>query len=913
MGFFSKRKEENNGFIINTDDEPIKITGDKNLAPHAFTADEVSGLWVFNDENQQYQNNNALDALKKRMSTPETSKNDTNKANDKVKAETTTVYLKPETDTKEKTEETVETKAEVKPEIKNEVKTDNVIAKKPEEQPTKVAPAIVIPKKSLVEKVKRYTIDEQGHNVTETQKPLYELESVAEILKNNSENAMKNLSKKYGLDFVVEDLGKNQTPAPPVVEEKKAEFIPPKNMTNVTPTPAFEQMVNDAEARENRKLYENLFQQEKPKEMPDISVPDISDIDTKEVGISSEPPISNTATIRFTPVKDHKGNTDHITISSVTKHIDLGDNVPEDISSHSAPQLEHTDFDDFEPQNEYIDNQSGKKILLSLAKKKRSCFLGAIFSFLVIIVLSAFFIPSMRNLRLYNSQSAMITCTAFLFISVLSNANMFVDFKNLTTKRASFDIIAALYSLLALSLGLVSAFTSHDSFLLMFLCAIMLFVRALFKFRATSAKHASLKKIVNDNPKNAVTLINDPATTFAMAKHAIEGDILVAAHKKTRFVENFMKHYDYHATMAGKVSIVFYVTLALALTCGMITFFLENDIYNAMVAATSVVSIAAIPTAFLIDNLPLSSAAKKLNGKGAMIAGIYAAEKIENANAAVINVNDIFQKGTITLHDMKVLSNNNIDAILLRAASLTKAVGSPLNPIFEEIAGTNTSYSIPDSDTVKYEKNLGISGWVDNEPMFIGNRSLMQAHGIEIPSLEVDKKILRQGYFPVYVATSNTACALIIIQYDVDAAVAKELHKITDLGVLLLVENCDPNVNEAMLCDYFDLYEDSVKVMSNAGLHMYKNAVPDTQSCSSPAIFRGTGLNFIKIVNCATNINKCNRILTVLYSIFAIFGALYFVYAAFSGAKSMPDAELISLYALGTTVLSIIGFLIRKP
>ncbi len=906
MGFFSKRKDENNGFIINTDDDPIKITGDKNLAPHAFTADEVSGLWIFGDDNQHYQNN-ALDSLKKRMNASENATNKTKSTKTEIKAKTTKLELKPE----KKSTDKVETKVEENLEEKAEEKTENKVEIKTEAPKEKSAPAIVILEKSLVEKVKRYTIDEQGHNVTETQKPLYELESVAEILKNNSESAIKNLSKKYGLDFVVEDLGKNQNTMPPVAKEKKAEFTPPKDTNNVTP--AFAQMVNDAEVRESRKIYENLFEEKKQKEIPDISVPDISDIDTKEVGISNENPISNTATIRFTPVKDHKGNTDHITITSITKHIDLGDNIPEDIVSHSAPQLEHTDFDEFEPQSEYVDNQSGKKILLSLAKKKRSYFLSSFFSALAIIALSFFFLPSLHNFRLYNSQSAMITCTVFLFVSVVANIGMFADFKNLVTKRAGFDTIASLHSLLALSLGAISTFTNHDSFLLIYLCAITLFIRAIFRFRATSAKHSSLKKIVNDNPKNAVTLINDPATTFAMAKHSIEGDILVAAHKKTRFVENFMKHYDYHATMSGKVSVVFFVTLALALTCGMIAFFLENNIYAAIFAATTITSIATMPTAFLIDSLPLSSAAKKLNSKGAMIAGIYAAEKIENANAAVININDIFPKGTITLHDMKVLSNNNIDAILLRAASLTKAVGSPLNPIFEEIAGTNDSYSIPDSDTVKYEKNLGISGWVDNEPMFIGNRSLMQAHGIEIPSLEVDKKILRQGYFPVYVATASTACALIIIQYNVDPVVTKELHKITDLGVLLLVENCDPNVNEAMLCDYFDLYEDSVKVMSNAGLHMYKNAVPDTQSCSSPAIFRGSSLNFIKIVNCATNINKSNRLLTVFYSIFAIFGALYFVYSAFSGYKSMPDAELVLLYSLGTTALSIIGFLIRKP
>ncbi len=876
MGFFSKRKDENNGFVINTDDEPIKISGDKNLAPHAMTPDEVSGMWVFGDE-PSVPKTNALDSLKKRMN-PSAKK-------DEVKPETPIKLTVKPNKTEESTQEPVHIQAE---------KTKD--------------------QKTLVEKVKRYTIDEQGHDVTENQKPLYELESVAEILMNNGENAMKSLSKKYGLDFVVDNLGKTQEKTNINSENEQAvKPKPQKNVSSASPTPAFEQMVSDSEARESRELYENLFEEKKPKEIPDISVPDISDIDTKEVGITNENPISNTATIRFTPIKDNKGNTDHITISSVTKHIDLGDNIPEDISSHSATQLEQSDFEDFEPQSEYIDTKSGKQLILSLAKKKRSFFIDAIFSLLSVIALSFFFIPSLHDFRLANSKSAMLTCSAFLFIAIAANIDMFLDFKNLLKKCAQFDTIAAFYSAMSLSLGIAAAFTNHDAFNLIFLCAVVLFVRVVCKFKFVSTQHSSLKKIVNDNPKNAVVLINDPATTFAMAKNSIDGDVLIAAHKKTRFVENFFKHYEYHTTLSGKVSIVFYITLLLASICGIIEYFLQNNIFDAVFAATSITSLAAIPTAFLIDTLPLSAAAKKLNGNGAMIAGIHGAEKIENANAAVINVNDIFPQGTITLHDMKVLSNNNIDEILLRAASLTASVGSPLLPIFEEIAGTNTSYSFPVSDTVKYEKNLGISGWVDNEPMFIGNRSLMKAHGIEIPSLEVDKKILRQGYFPVYVATSNTACALIIIKYNVDYAVEKELHKITDLGVLLLVENCDPNVNEAMLCDYFGLYEDSVKVMTNTGLHMYKNAVPDTQSCSSPAVFRGSGLNFIKIINRASGINKSNRLLTTLYAIFTILGALYFVYAAFSGFMSMPGQSTMLLYSLGTTVLSIIGFLIRKP
>lgn len=880
MGFFSKHKNENNGFIINTDDEPVKISGDKKLAPHAMTPEEVSDLWVFGDDEQGYPKTSALDSLKKRMTVAEP-----------VQSDHGNKTIPPDTVSNQESE-----KLELAPQEKPLTKSDDV---------TKI-------QKTLVERVKRYTIDEQGHNVSENQKPLYQLESVAEILMNDGKNAMKDLSKKYGLDFVVDDFGKEKTKKSSEDTKNKTEQTAKKS-SEITPTPAFEKMVTDSQTRESRELYENLFPEEKPAEQFDISVPDISDIDTHEVGITNDTSLSNTSTIRFTPIKDDMGNTDHITISSVTKHIDLGEHIPEDISSHSASSLNQTDFEDFTPENEFCDITSGKKLLHKLAKQKRSFFIDAFLSALVIIALSIFLLPLFYDFIIASPKSAMLVCSAFLFVSVAANFDMFFGFKNLLNQRANFDVLASLCSLLTLSLGVTASIIGSNAYYIILLCAVMLFMRAVCKFINTSAKHRSLKQIVNTHPKNAVTLINDPATTFAMAKNSIEGDALVAAHKKTQFVEDFAKYFDFQKTLSGRVSVVFFVTLGLSMLCGLVSYFYYGNFFDAVFAAACISCIAALPSVFFIDTLPLSSAAKKLSSKGAMIAGLYGAEKIENANAAVVNINDIFPEGTITMHNMKVLSNNNIDEILLRAASLTAAVGSPLHAIFKKIAGTNTSYSIPDSDTVKYEKNLGISGWVENEPLFIGNRSLMKAHGIEIPSLEVDKKILRKGYFPVYVATASTACALVVIQYDVDPTVTKELHKITELGVMMLIENCDPNITEEMLCDYFGLYDDSVKIMTNAGLHMYKNVVSDNQSCSAPAAFRGSGLNFIKIINCASGIKKCNRLLTVLYALFAILGALYFVYAAFSGLMSMPEPSTVLLYALATTVLSIIGFLIRKP
>ncbi len=888
MAFFSKNNDKNLGFIINFGDDNIKISGNKNLAPHAITPDEVSAIGSETNETANYTHNtSALDSLKKRMnvSMPEAPKSE-----------------KVELFTPSKSSNTVDDSKPIKSDINNKSDTKKTGGIEPS-----------ISHKTLVEKVKRYTIDEEGHDVSKNDEPLYQLQSVAEILLNDGQNAMKDLSKKYGLDFVVDKLDKEKT-KPATFETAAPEKTEKYSKNTFRTTPAFEQMVNDAAERESKEIYESLFKKEKQAPLIDTSVPDISDIDTHEVGISENKPKANTATIRFTPIKDKRGNTDHITISSVTKHIDLADDVYQDVSSNSTVQnLEQSDFDKFVPEQEVTDISSGKKILRQYAIKKRSSFFGVFTSLLSLIALSVFLIPPVFDFIIGNPQKSMFICGAFLLVSVFANISMFADFKNLFKKRCSFDILASLSAIFTLALCISAALTNENAYYSILLCSFVLLVRAICNFKDNSLFASNLKRILTQTPKKAISLINDPATTFAMAKNTIDGDVLIATQRNTNFVNDYVKHSTFSLKLSGRCSVIFYFTLIFAMLSAIMGYFYYQSFYAAVYCAAMISLIISMPSLFFINTLPLSSAAKKLNSKGAMIAGMHGAEKIELTNAATININDIFPSGSIKMYSMKVLSNNNIDDTILRAASLTAAVNSPLESIFKQIAGTNTSYSIPDSDTVKYEKNLGISGWVNNELLFIGNRSLMQAHGIAIPSLETDRKILRKGYFPVYVATADTACALVIIQYDARPEIAKELRTVTDLGLTLLVENCDPNINEEMICDYFGLYEDSVKIMSNAGVHMYKNATVFSDEYSTPAVYKGSNINLVRIVNCASMIIKSNKLLTIFYSVFAIFGLMYFIYAAFSGVTNIPTPLNVLAYELIATILSITGFLIRKP
>ena len=876
MGFFSKRKNEDTGFIIlNTDDENTKISGEQNLAPHAMTPDEVSNLWVLGDDTPNTTQTSALDALKKRMN--------------------------------------------VSSESASEPKEEKQIKKEQEQSSTAPAKSSVTSneedKKSLVEKVKRYTIDEHGNDAAEVKEPLYKLESVAEILLNDSESAIKNLSQKY--DIFIDDLAQNKTTKKEQEKVVSNDTVLPKEEKSTytkSATPTFEQMVNDATIRETQQIYDSLFQTEKAEIKQDIPVPDISDIDTYETGINNAT-TANTATIRFTPVKDVHGNTDHITVSSVTKHIDLGDVLYEDISSQSTGQnLEQSEFEKFVPKYEVTDKASGKTVMRRFAIKKRSSFISLFLSAISTIALLVFLIPPIFDFIIGNPKSAILTCVIFLLVSVLANISMFTDFKYLLQKRSGSDILTALCSVTTLLFS-ISATRNQEgnAYYIILLCSIILLVRSHRRFKNISQYCSNLKPILSNGPLKAVSLISDPSTTHAMVKNSIEGDALVAAGRQTNFANDYIKHIEFSRVLSGKCSLIFYCTLIFSAISALMAYFYYQSAYMAFYSAAVICCIISMPSLFFINSLPLSAASKKLNAKGAMIAGMHGAERIELTNAAVVNINDIFPSGTIKMYSMKVLSDNNIDDTILRAASLTAAVNSPLESIFKQIAGTNSSYTLPDSDTVKYEKNLGISGWVNNELLFIGNRSLMQAHGIAIPSLEIDKKILRKGYFPVYVATADTACALIVIQYNVKSDIAKNLRKVTDLGLTLLVENCDQNITEEMLCDYFGLYENSVKILSNAGVHMCKSTTMPVNECSAPAVYKGSNLNLIKIINCASMIKKSNKILTILYSVFAILGVMYFIYSAFSGFTTIPAPSTILAYELIIALLSIIGFLIRKP
>lgn len=839
MKKFKNNKDEDFFTIIEESDEKTE----RATAPHTLTAEEVLSSGSNQNRKTFYNSHNALDSLRKRM-----------------------------------------TKAV------EELEEKTVITKKEETEDKSLNEKDAFTKSSLYDKCHPYLIDEDGTEAEINSEPLYKLQSVAEILKSDSQKTLERLSKNYDISF--DDLGNS-------------------------PMPSFKTELTDVKPDEISLQPKPI--QEPKEEIKEVPKKIISDIDTPitEIKKPENDLIYNTATITFTPVTDDESDK-KINIITQTKPINLTGELTKvavDNSSENTAdiKLEKDEFEEYLPKAEINDEKDARRLLRKTSIKKRNYFISTVLSFTITVILAFTLLPFMQGILLAGSSVLMAVILCLASVVILLNIDCFTRIGKITGNDSCPDVLAALSCVWVILYAVFGIIYKENITHLLVLLSFTLSVRSLGRFLKSSYTLNNLKIALSPNAKNTLKLIKDQSITLAMTENSIDGDVLIADTQAAGKINDFMKYSTYGAFLGGKLPIILIISVLLSILTGVICGFYFDGIFYGIYAAAAIQCISCLPNLFLIDNLPLFASSKKLKQKGAMILGKAGAEFAEKANAVVINSDSIFPKGSIILNQMQALSPNNLEDTIIRAASLTECLSSTLAPIFKEIAGTGDVTALPDSDTVKYEDKMGISGWVDNRLLFIGNRTLLETHGIPAPPLELDRKILRQGYFPVYVATQDKACALLVIKYNVRADIAKELRQLTDSGVDLLISSCDPNLTEEMICDYFGLYDDSVKVMSAAGRHTHRNVTAAVNSVSTPAVCGKNNVGIASVLNSALRIKQSNTLLTISYIIFAMLGAIIFTYSSLSATGSLLSEATVLLYGLISTVISFLSYLFRKP
>ncbi len=570
-------------------------------------------------------------------------------------------------------------------------------------------------------------------------------------------------------------------------------------------------------------------------------------------------------------------------------------------------ELPYYECNDSELDNidDYKDLNDAARLRTKLMQEKGSKLTVFIFSSiftLISICVVGFFAP------ILTTKSLGIIELILLIATLLINMGTLLSLKNFVGFKPDFSTCISVAGLIAVVQSLCSTFAFNGAFSgVATVVDVLLSVNSLAQFLKTSRILKGLEKITNSEPKRSVFSVEGKKATV-ISSGAVSGDTLVLCDREVINVTDFLKSSNYKSPLELKTRIIFVTGAVIASILGII-YGAFGNICLGITVATLALTCTFPAGAALICELPMFFVTKKLARYNTALAGYKGAYELNLSNVIALNTSDLFPEGSVTLYNMKPLSENEVAHSLLDAAAVAVAANSPLKPIFEGILGDYNTTQIPKVDGFQFEDKMGISGWIGEKTILIGNRNLMQGHNISVPPASVDQKILRAGYFPVYIACNGVPCLLFIVKYDVDTEIIREIQKLCNTGMTIAVNPLDPNASDAMLCDYFGLPNDALKVMNHNGRTVYAEECKPCETLSSPLVFGKSVCGFLSAVSSSIKLTNIYLTLAVICIILGTIGVLSLIYLALASKLTLI---LTMTFTIGQIVLSAIIGIIAK-
>ena len=502
------------------------------------------------------------------------------------------------------------------------------------------------------------------------------------------------------------------------------------------------------------------------------------------------------------------------------------------------------------------------------------------------------------------TQTYLILNLIFLSIAVLMNYEPLINgFKGLFTFQANSDSAVAV-AVTAATIQSAILFSAQNTVssgklhLYSTLTVLALLLNALGKVSMMRRICKNFRFVSSPDQKQAVQLYDDYNTALQMGKDVLIDSPAIAYQSKTDFLKHFLRFSYIPDPSEQTAQIMAPLVFLSSLILGIVTFVLTKDVYSALTAFAAAACVGTPFMNMLSVNLPLNRLSKIASRCGAMIVGYPAVEEFGSTNAVMLDAKDLFPKGTVVLNGIKTFAGQRIDEAIVDASALMCAVGGPLSDLFDQII-QNRRDILPKIDNIVYEDDKGVTGWVSGRRILIGNRSLLETHGIEPPSRDYEEKYIQGGKEVVYLATGGDLIALFIVSYNSDRRRAMELRRMEDNGISLIVRTQDPNITPHLLAECFGLDEQCIRVLPERLGEVYAELTAQPQE-RSPALLatKGRSTAMMRILTACVRQRSNISLAVALQNIAVILGMLLVIFlTCYSGLKQLTTAALL-LYEL---------------
>lgn len=538
---------------------------------------------------------------------------------------------------------------------------------------------------------------------------------------------------------------------------------------------------------------------------------------------------------------------------------------------------------------EYNDIDDDYDVNLALNKEKQANIVRMLLSFAVSLVslcISAGFLVSSDFFGTVGYWSCSAVLALVLLIVNFKSSMSLISIKDNDFKTDLMPATLTVASVIQSLLGILSVNVGNISFTLVSSVIFGLFNLA--KLIRVLDISSNFDLICNENEKNIISFIEkNESNKIIDSKDDI--DYRIAYQKKTVNISDFVKNSVSVGAFEGYVKRFYLSTIAAAFILAVVFAVSGNNAGLAIYGLCFGLSIASPLSALIMTLVSIRRTNGALKKYRVTLFGYSSAENIDNTNVVTVNASDLFSKNNVKLYNIKTFGGLSLDRAIIDASALLSAANSPMMNIFNDIAEGET---IPEVDSVNYEDRMGLSGWVGGRKTLIGSRTIMETHNIEVPSIEVDRKIIMNGYFPVYMSSEGKLSALFVVGYNADPSLSYYVKKVYNSGLTLLVKTCDPNITEDMVADYYGIDRDSVRIAS----HESEIIMDKANTSNNATIICDNIKGYLSGIISSINLIKFSRYSVIAQFIFTALAFMIFGISAVTGTFGLFSYISLVLY-----------------
>uniref|UniRef100_UPI003FF0F789 hypothetical protein n=1 Tax=Ruminococcus bromii TaxID=40518 RepID=UPI003FF0F789 len=423
----------------------------------------------------------------------------------------------------------------------------------------------------------------------------------------------------------------------------------------------------------------------------------------------------------------------------------------------------------------------------------------------------------------------------------------------------------------------------------------------------------NFKFVSSKGQKYASKIYNNESVAMQMMSGTAADRPIIAYQHKTKFPSNFLKiSYapDPSEDLASKLApITTIASIIIAVMYGVVKLSFA-DALNAFALITAV----SVPVATLLSvNAPVRKLCKTLLSYGSMLSGYPSVKQFCDSTAIMIDANELFPAESISLEGIKTFEDYGIDESLLCGIAILKEAQNPIANAFDSVVA-ETEETLPEVESVLYEDEIGLVGWIKSERILVGSRTLMEKYSVEVPNMEYEEKYTSQGRQVTYLSRAGRLVAMFVTRYTPDAQLKAEMQRAETNGISFLIRTTDYNVTNDLVAKLYDLFYRSIKVLPTGLGNVLKEAEDTVEETSrSYLITNGKAASLARAVTGCVKIKHNISLSIIIQLIAVIFGLLVAsTLSLYAGVQVMGSLEVL-IYALFWGAAAVFAPAVQKP